>query len=118
MCSSEQNGLGDKVEAARGRGGAGGRGERMHYLAMDSLLVPVLVVSRLLRHHFSNLHLRSGSVVVLDRGVCSFQDKAEAVQLAGGSGLIVVNNAKGLFIMPGGYIHSANGTSEISIPAV
>ena len=60
----------------------------------------------------------SGSIVVLDRGVCSFQDKAEAVQLAGGSGLIVVNNAKGLFIMPRGFVQGGNGSSSISIPAV
>ena len=40
----------------------------------------------------------SGSYVLVQRGNCGFQEKAEAVKKNGASGLITVNNESSIFI--------------------
>ena len=43
-----------------------------------------------------------GAFIIVHRGTCSFQDKAEVIQLSGGAGMVVINNSPGLFLMPKG----------------
>ena len=42
-----------------------------------------------------------GAVVVVQRGVCTFLDKARRVQEAGGVGVLFVNSAETLFVPHG-----------------
>ena len=53
-----------------------------------------------------------GKLVLVDRGTCSFTDKAANVQAAGGAGMILVNNAGNSVVQMGGE------DTSITIPAV
>ena len=51
--------------------------------------------------NFTNADAVNGSIVVAQRGVCSFTDKAKNAQRYGAHGLIVLNTQPGLLRMPG-----------------
>lgn len=44
----------------------------------------------------------AGRIALVNRGTCSFQEKAQTVQAAGAIGVVLVNNAAGPPIIPGG----------------
>ena len=58
-----------------------------------------------------------GKVVLVSRGVCSFNDKAIVAEKAGAVGLIVVNTAPGLLRMPAGVLEQKHGF-DVTIPVV
>ena len=58
-----------------------------------------------------------GKFWVVNRGTCSFNDKAIVAEKAGAEGLIVVNNAPGLLRMPPGVLKQKKNV-EVNIPAV
>ena len=55
----------------------------------------------------------TGKIVLLDRGMCTFQQKAQAAAAGGAIGLIIANNVQGAAPqMPG------DGSADVSIPVV
>jgi PKD repeat protein len=53
----------------------------------------------------------SGKIVLIDRGLCNFIDKAQAAQAAGAVGVIIANNVSGT-------APAMSGTPPVSIPCV
>ena len=62
-----------------------------------------------------NANAVRGAVAIVQRGLCTFLDKARRVQEAGGVGVIFVNSAETLFV-PHGTDDDPGG--DIRIPAV
>jgi hypothetical protein len=61
---------------------------------------------------WDNAEAVKGNIVVVDRGACTFADKARHAQAAGAVAVVVANNQPGVaFAMPGNF-------SSVSIPAV
>jgi hypothetical protein len=58
-----------------------------------------------------------GKIVLVSRGVCSFNDKAIVAEKRGAAGLIVVNTAPGLLRMPAGVLKQKHGF-DVTIPVV
>lgn len=59
----------------------------------------------------------TGRLVIVNRGECSFNDKAIVAQKAGAAGIIVANSAPGLMRMPPGILKQRKNV-KVSIPAV
>lgn len=56
----------------------------------------------------------AGAIVIVERGMCAFSDKAINVQLAGAAGLLVLNDKGAAFRMPA----NKDESFDITIPAV